>query len=315
MAPEVSNDMNSADEERGIYTNAVDIWSFACMAYEMMALRLPFLTTGDRQTFCRRGGFPENPLRFRTSEQGIAFIKRALVPNPTVRLTAIELLEDDWIHIDTTTPDRSYDRSYSQIPAKQSNSDHSPVNEYPRNDYPLEASQSYHQSNYAQHTQVPIRRPLPIQIAPALPPRSRSLHPSSSYTQMSTMRPLPTRDPKIISNYPYYNANGHNQVDINEDEVEEDEDNRSWGGHTLNNTSSGSRSTGGSRRNESPFRTEPRFKSKKKNSSTSIQLRGGERSSDRPEVEKFRIPKRPKHIHLDRPLELKSMYDRPLEIL
>ncbi|KAJ8058627.1 hypothetical protein OCU04_012803 [Sclerotinia nivalis] len=101
IAPEIYIDMKSAEEESSIYTNAVDIWSFACMAYEMMTFRLPFLGFADRRAFCKGGPFPENPLRFRASEEGIAFIKRALVPDPKARSTAIELLEDSWIHIDS----------------------------------------------------------------------------------------------------------------------------------------------------------------------------------------------------------------------
>lgn len=51
-----------------------------------------------------------------------------------------------------TTPDRSYDRSYSQTPGGRYG-DYPSRNEYPRNDYPrseyaLETSRSYHQHKY-----------------------------------------------------------------------------------------------------------------------------------------------------------------------
>ncbi|KAJ8068046.1 hypothetical protein OCU04_003622 [Sclerotinia nivalis] len=47
------------------------------------------------------------------------------------------------------TPDRSYDRSYSQTPAGRSHGDYPPRNDYPRSEYALEASRPYHQHNYA----------------------------------------------------------------------------------------------------------------------------------------------------------------------
>ncbi|QSZ29197.1 hypothetical protein DSL72_003708 [Monilinia vaccinii-corymbosi] len=48
-----------------------------------------------------------------------------------------------------TTPDRSYDRSYSQSTTGPSHHDYPPRNENPRSEYALEASRPYHQHNYA----------------------------------------------------------------------------------------------------------------------------------------------------------------------
>ncbi|KAF7856295.1 hypothetical protein EAF04_009823 [Stromatinia cepivora] len=306
IAPEVCIDMESAEEESSIYTNAVDIWSFACMAYEMMAFRLPFPKPADRRTFCKGGPFPENPLRFCASEGGIAFIKRALVPDPKARSTAIELLEDSWIHKDS------------------------------------------------RHTQIPIKHSLPTQSSPSLPLRSRSIHTSShsSRTQKSPIKSLKTTDRERTGNYPSSNVNGDDQVDDDENEnVEnendenendenendenendenenvENENDGSWGGHTLNSSSSGSRNTG-SRRNESPFRTEHRSKSEKNISSASLRMREGRSTSDRREVEKSRIPPKPKHGFLsgtlrftiisvtvvDNPKLLKKFRDRGIYI-
>ncbi|TEY44660.1 hypothetical protein BOTCAL_0348g00050 [Botryotinia calthae] len=48
-----------------------------------------------------------------------------------------------------TTPDRSYERTYSQNPIERPHGEYPPINEYPRNEYALEASRSYHQQKYA----------------------------------------------------------------------------------------------------------------------------------------------------------------------
>lgn len=61
-APEILHyldDGNESDE----YTNVVDTWSFGCVIYELMALRVPFpKLPQDIKKFCKSGGpFPEEP--------------------------------------------------------------------------------------------------------------------------------------------------------------------------------------------------------------------------------------------------------------
>jgi len=98
LAPEVYHYVYVADEESDVYTNAVDIWSFACVVYEMMALRTAFPEwPRNLVTYCNGGVFPAGPLLARTSNEGIEFVKKLLVPNPAIRPTAAEALEFPWL--------------------------------------------------------------------------------------------------------------------------------------------------------------------------------------------------------------------------
>lgn len=102
LAPEISHFVDNEDEESGAYTNAVDIWSFACVIYQIMALQVPFFVyPRSLLAFCRGGDFPEAPLRNRTSKEGIEFIKSVLVPFPARRPTAQEAMLSKWPQEDT----------------------------------------------------------------------------------------------------------------------------------------------------------------------------------------------------------------------
>ncbi|PQE25951.1 camk kinase protein [Rutstroemia sp. NJR-2017a BBW] len=97
-APEVSGYIEDVaeDSESSVYTHAVDIWSFACVVYEMLALHVPFANPAKVVAFCNGGAFPEVPLRLRASNQGLNFVKRILVPHPQRRSKASEIEKDPW---------------------------------------------------------------------------------------------------------------------------------------------------------------------------------------------------------------------------
>jgi len=97
----VSHFVGNEDEESGSYTNAVDIWSFACVVYQMMALQVPFpIYPRSLLAFCEGGTFPELPLLRRTSADGIEFIKSVLVPFPAQRPTAESVGLSKWLKDD-----------------------------------------------------------------------------------------------------------------------------------------------------------------------------------------------------------------------
>ncbi|KAH8695455.1 kinase-like domain-containing protein, partial [Talaromyces proteolyticus] len=97
LAPEVFHYLPMQDEETGTYTNAVDIWSFACVVYEMLTLRVPFADwPKNLVAFCNGGPFPEVPLKDRVTSTAIDFVKSVLVASPDRRPTAKQALESPW---------------------------------------------------------------------------------------------------------------------------------------------------------------------------------------------------------------------------
>ena len=105
LAPEVYHYVSDddEDEESDTYTDAVDIWSFACVVYEMMALRVPFpIYPRSLVAFCRGGPFPEGPLNGRTSREGIEFIKTLLVPLPRLRPPAKDAIKAPWLSVEAS---------------------------------------------------------------------------------------------------------------------------------------------------------------------------------------------------------------------
>jgi serine/threonine protein kinase len=122
LAPEVSHaipigDDSDDEEETQSYTNAVDVWSFACVIYQLLSLQVPFPKRRDLIRFCRGGKFPEAALSTRASSQGIAFIKSVLVPNPSLRPSAEGSLRSEWLKTETRVRKNSLDNR--QIPLIQ----------------------------------------------------------------------------------------------------------------------------------------------------------------------------------------------------
>lgn len=115
LAPEVSHFVDTGNEESDAYTNAVDIWSFACVLYQILALQLPFPKyPRSLLAFCKGGPFPDAPLAKRTSDKGIDFVKSILVPFPALRPRAQELMQSDWLQFEDSLPE-SFPDSGNQI--------------------------------------------------------------------------------------------------------------------------------------------------------------------------------------------------------
>jgi serine/threonine protein kinase len=100
MAPEIRHYVDDPNLVSGVYTNAVGIWSFACVVHRMLALQVPFPDPRGIVTFCGGGAFPEKPLAQRTSQEGAKFLKFILLPFPTSRPTAKEIIEKAWVHME-----------------------------------------------------------------------------------------------------------------------------------------------------------------------------------------------------------------------
>lgn len=101
MAPELLHYVeNEEDEESQSYTSACDIWSFGCVVYQMMTLRLPFPNPRDKalSKFSRGGPLPVEPLNNRTSPEGIDFIRSILIARPSCRPRAKDLIDAPWLH-------------------------------------------------------------------------------------------------------------------------------------------------------------------------------------------------------------------------
>jgi serine/threonine protein kinase len=110
LAPEVFHYVPVADDESEEYTNAVDIWSLACVIFEMLAIRPPFVRwPRELVAFCNGGEFPETPLRARNiSDIGIKFVKTILVPIPTERPSAEFIMDYNWFQTELpSTPTNS----------------------------------------------------------------------------------------------------------------------------------------------------------------------------------------------------------------
>ena len=116
LAPEVHHYVPPADEESDVYTNAVDIWSFACVVYEILALQLPFVEWPRHLImFCRGGPFPEGPLAARVSNEAIEFVQKVLVPSPALRPTAEEALKFSWLRAGEVIDENSSEEGLSMM--------------------------------------------------------------------------------------------------------------------------------------------------------------------------------------------------------
>ncbi|KAL2068665.1 hypothetical protein VTL71DRAFT_15003 [Oculimacula yallundae] len=101
LAPEIKHYLGSDDQDPDSdgYTNAVDIWSFACVVYEMLAGHPPFRQfPRELKAFCRGGPFPVAPLQPNTSSDGIQFVESMLVASPKQRPSVIKGLNAPWLH-------------------------------------------------------------------------------------------------------------------------------------------------------------------------------------------------------------------------
>ena len=93
------------------------MWSLGCVVYYVSARKLPFLRLSDIRKFCQGAlPFPKESLYPRTSETGIEFIKRLLVPQPAQRVSAENALKDTWIMNNYLTDPRNPEPTTSQEP-------------------------------------------------------------------------------------------------------------------------------------------------------------------------------------------------------
>ena len=96
LAPEV---LGYVDEENTQYTNAVDVWSLGCICYRLLTLERPFSKMTALAPYC--WGKKELPIdalhKATVSNEGVAFIKNLMAPQPSDRMSAATALESSWL--------------------------------------------------------------------------------------------------------------------------------------------------------------------------------------------------------------------------
>jgi len=81
-----------------VYTNLVDIWSFGCVIYKIVAKHVPFQNGREIKRFCDSKSFlPTQPLQGKLTTDGIDFLRSILVARPNDRLTAHVALQHPWL--------------------------------------------------------------------------------------------------------------------------------------------------------------------------------------------------------------------------
>lgn len=122
-APEIYGLLPRRLKPRDVYTNAVDMWSLGCLVHEMLTTERPFLLqavvdddfgssmqfdTASSEPeadidkiieFCReQQAFPEEALLSSgVGELERRFVKALLLPDPNLRLSAVNALASPWI--------------------------------------------------------------------------------------------------------------------------------------------------------------------------------------------------------------------------
>lgn len=98
QAPEIHGYTDVA-EGSSEYTNAVDIWSLGCVAYLMLAQKVPFPNLRAVNRYCSGNlPFPVQPLHSKNvTEMGVTFVRALLDPQPHLRMTAESASQHDWL--------------------------------------------------------------------------------------------------------------------------------------------------------------------------------------------------------------------------
>ncbi len=164
--------------ESAEYTDAVDIWSFACVIYQIMALRLPFPLPGSPRAFCLGGGqdFPITPFKeepgSRTSTVCIEFIQSILKPLPGDRPSAASALQHQWF----SAIYRLSDQVAGSLPSETRGIS---TERWPQSSQNYQASivsSDSGNSSVAKPTPRPSRQTAYDQVARRRPPRNQYLH-------------------------------------------------------------------------------------------------------------------------------------------
>ena len=94
MSPEVIRGSNSGR------LGAVDIWSLGCVILEMATGRRPWASLDNEWAIMyniAQGNPPQLPTGDQLSESGIDFLNKCFERDPAKRVSAVELLQHDWI--------------------------------------------------------------------------------------------------------------------------------------------------------------------------------------------------------------------------
>ncbi|PSN59724.1 Ssk2-type MAP kinase [Corynespora cassiicola Philippines] len=94
MSPEVIRGTNLGRH------GAVDIWSLGCVILEMATGRRPWASLDNEWAIMyniAQGNPPQLPTKDQLSEQGIDFLNKCFERDPSKRVSAVELLQHDWI--------------------------------------------------------------------------------------------------------------------------------------------------------------------------------------------------------------------------
>ncbi|ATY60018.1 MAP kinase kinase kinase SskB, putative [Cordyceps militaris CM01] len=97
MSPEVIKGELSENSGRA---GAVDIWSLGCVILEMATGRRPWANLDNEWSIMYnigQGHAPALPTREFLSAQGLDFVKKCFIRDPSKRWTAVELLQHEWI--------------------------------------------------------------------------------------------------------------------------------------------------------------------------------------------------------------------------
>lgn len=97
MSPEVIKGELSENSGRA---GAVDVWSLGCVILEMATGRRPWANLDNEWSIMYnigQGNAPALPTTEFLSPQGLDFLKKCFIRDPSKRWTAVELLQHEWI--------------------------------------------------------------------------------------------------------------------------------------------------------------------------------------------------------------------------
>ncbi|CAG7955120.1 unnamed protein product [Penicillium salamii] len=79
------------------YTSLVDTWSLGVMLFYLLCHDYPFTREQSLYSFVQTSSFPSWGKLQSVSREGVSFLKRLLVADPTMRLSAKEALQEGWL--------------------------------------------------------------------------------------------------------------------------------------------------------------------------------------------------------------------------